>query len=1203
MRTDHQNALHRRLAGARRLLAVAAAAIALAASPAPAVADDAATIQMLADHIVEFPSTPYASLAGSGIRSATIPELRSAGAGVSTLADEVLPAQFDLRDYNGMSYVTAVRNQNNYGNCWAFADTGALESNLALRNAAAPSHLSVNFLSYFAATAYPESTAALLGAAGQGGEGIVVDDGVSPYDLGGGPLVSATVAMNSLGIPSDESVPLRDAETVGTDYATVEEADRTDLSNRAVSVDAAYLLPSTNIIGYNSATDKIEHRGEDLGAIDTIKRALMDTGAISVSFCANEDPAAYNRETFAFYNSEYQALNHGVLLVGWDDTYSADNFATKPPADGAWLCRNSWGSTSVPEVDPDYYDWGIDGGSGYFWISYYDQSITDPEVFEAGEPFDADTDVVMQYDLLGDTGALVGTGYFDTPVSAANVFTASDDMTITEVTALTKGAASATVDIYLLEDGATDPTDGAHVLSQQEELPGYGLYTIDLNEPVAVQQGQRFAVVEQIYLGQFDLGAGPQELWYLPLETGVCQEMSVEWKTDYHASAVINEGETYVCLPDDATGAAVWADAQVVSDNADLTKGQAVFGNACIKVFGEKADRADGGTIDIVHVNDTHGRHLVEWEDEAGNECTVNAYSALKQVAEQTDAALVLDAGDTFHGDAFATVSEGASIAQLMDAAGVDATTPGNHDCSYGADRLAELDGESGFSVLAANVVDAATGEPYFGTPYILREAELKDDTGAGTGTTVTVGVFGVTDEDFYISTPAANVEGLAFTDPVEAAAQTAAELRAAGADVVICLTHMADPVAFAGKLSGVDAVIAGHDHLEISQTVTAADGRAVAVAECASSPSADYFGQVGVLTLELEASTARDAGAWQVTGGRSETVPVADEAFIQTDPAVAELTATLEAEALALLDQVVGLSSKDYPYPASSTTAPGGWELTRTEDTPIGHVVTGSYLAQTGADLAFENAGGIRGGIAAGDVTAGDLVSILPYGNTIATYRLAGAQIRDTLERSLALQADCREVLSKQLDAVAAGEDPMQYSWPSGNGSVIVFGGATVQIDWARPDGERIVSIEVAGAPLDDARTYTVAMNSYLPGVTDLYPAFAEMELVQEWGTCEEALRDLVADRDWEARVAELTGTVTYVEHAQGGGTSTGEPPTKQPAADTDGALAATGDTAFGLATGTAAAGAACLILGVAHRRRRDLGGQGACHEHRDAA
>lgn len=177
-----------------------------------------------------------------------------------------------------------------------------------------------------------------------------------------------------------------------------------------------------------------------------------------------------------------------------------------------------------------------------------------------------------------------------------------------------------------------------------------------------------------------------------------------------------------------------------------------------------------------------------------------------------------------------------------------------------------------------------------------------------------------------------------------------------------------------------------------------------------------------------------------------------------------------------------------------------------------------------------------------------------------------------------------------------------MQYSWPSGNGSVIVFGGATVQIDWARPDGERIVSIEVAGAPLDDARTYTVAMNSYLPGVTDLYPTFAEMELVEEWGTCEEALRDLVAGRDWETRVVELTGTVTYVDHTQGGGTSTGEPPAQQPAANTDGALAATGDTALVLVAGTAAAGSACLVLGTACRCR-DLRGQGACRDRRDAA
>ena len=141
-------------------------------------------------------------------------------------------------------------------------------------------------------------------------------------------------------------------------------------------------------------------------------------------------------------------------------------------------------------------------------------------------------------------------------------------------------------------------------------------------------------------------------------------------------------------------------------------------------------------------------------------------------------------------------------------------------------------------------------------------------------------------------------------------------------------------------------------------------------------------------------------------------------------DASVNSEIAALERQNETILGEVVGTSENDYPYAASSTQAPGGWELVRTEDTPIGHVVTASYLARTGADLAFKNAGGIRGGIYAGEVTADDLLSISPYGNTIATYTLTGQEVKDTLEHSLEIMAQYRAGLAKQMGAIENGED-----------------------------------------------------------------------------------------------------------------------------------------------------------------------------------
>lgn len=528
----------------------------------------------------------------------------------------------------------------------------------------------------------------------------------------------------------------------------------------------------------------------------------------------------------------------------------------------------------------------------------------------------------------------------------------------------------------------------------------------------------------------------------------------------------------------------------------------------------------EAGTVSIVHTNDSHGGYGTT--DASGS--PVGYYAAVAGLAESLDADLALDAGDTFHGDSFATIVDGESVAELMAAAGYDAMTPGNHDWSYGAARLRELSGQ--VTVLAANVT-SADGSPYFQTPYLIRDVELES------GEVIQVGVLGVIDEEFYTSTPSYNVEGLSFADCVSTASAVAAELRAQGCEIVVALTHNKDPRDFAARVTGVDAVVAGHERILIDTVVTSADGRSVPVVEAGS-----HVGYVGELELTIDRA---DDGTYSVSAHEETAHETASLASL-ADPEVLELTLQLVEKNEGVLGEAVGESSQAYPYPDADydLPAPGGWEMVRTEDTAIGHVVTASYLAATGADLAFENAGGIRGGVPAGTVTVGDLVSISPYGNTLSTYEMTGEQVMGLLERSLEISSQCRAVLSRQLEALRAGEDPMQYSWPDNSGSVLVCGGATMEIDWSRPEGERIRSITVGGRELDPARTYTVAMNSYLPGCDD-YPLLATLTAVQDFGTCEEALRALVGEDGWEARVYELSGTVSYVD-GEGSGAS-GEP------------------------------------------------------------
>lgn len=805
---------------------------------------------------------------------------------------------------------------------------------------------------------------------------------------------------------------------------------------------------------------------------------------------------------------------------------------------------------------------------------------------------------------------------FDTETSYANVYTATSDMELSQVGTFVAADTTVTTQVYLLPDTAAEPDDGVLVAEQTHSKQKEGYQALQLDEPVAVQEGQRFSIVQTQVKHGADSGSNEAgDRWLVPLEGDATQPEAPEGSVDADDAAKaedtasdgakvaaevdasssdgVAEAEDQTEAPAKAENAGLvgvdgaWKDADELESTdgdsaADGTNDAApAQADVALDALGTVASLPSEGSIDILHTNDTHGFYQV-YDGDGKN--IVNPYTAMNALAQDAD--LVLDAGDTFHGDNFATVSKGSNIAELMAAVGYDATTPGNHDWSYGAEHLAELAEEGDLAMLAANVLDKKTGEPYFGTPYITRDVALSDDYGNSVGKTVRVGVLGVTDESFYTSTPAYNVEGLEFTDPVAKANEVAAELREErGVDIVIVIAHHTDPTGLASQLSGVDAVVAGHEHISIAETVKGADGRDVAVVEVPSNPAAGgYFRMIGMLTLDVSA----DDGT--ITDREEQQMWTFDHT--REDAEIDALTKRLEEESAALLNEVVGTSSRDYAY--ATEGLPGGWELVRTEDTAIGHLVTGSYLAKTGADLAFENAGGIRAGITAGDVTAGDLIEISPYGNTLATYSLTGAQVLTAIEHSLDIMAECRDVLAKQVAAIEAGEDPWQYEWPGNSGSVLAVGGATIEVDWSRPSGERVRSITVGGKALDADKTYTVAMNSYLATSTDEYPTLADQELVAEWGTCEEALRALVSTTGWEQKLDEISGSMTFVDGSDDG------PGDEDPTPGTDptdpgntgkkptGGLPQTGDDSLMAIVAVGGIGAVVVIAGVAVALRR---------------
>lgn len=271
------------------------------------------------------------------------------GSSEELLAAASLPAKYDARTDH---IITEVKNQGQYGTCWAFATVNSLEAS-ALKKGLLDSDdadLSELHLVYY--TTFPVIDA--LG--GTRGDQTVFAPGDDSYlMLGGNTDKSYHTLANWQGAVSESAVPYdRAGDTLPN---TVESA----YGQNIVHLKNAYI--------YN------------LADAASVKQAIMDHGAAGIAY--NSDAEYYNPSTAAQYCDSEVGTNHAVAVIGWDDGYRKENFKTMPSMDGAWLVKNSWGTR-----------WG---DQGYFWLSYEDKSIYDNAyVLEAGPADDYDHN--YQYD-------------------------------------------------------------------------------------------------------------------------------------------------------------------------------------------------------------------------------------------------------------------------------------------------------------------------------------------------------------------------------------------------------------------------------------------------------------------------------------------------------------------------------------------------------------------------------------------------------------------------------------------------------------------------------------------------------------------------------------------------------------------------------------------------------------------------------------
>lgn len=309
----------------------------------------------------------------------------------------------------------------------------------------------------------------------------------------------------------------------------------------------------------------------------------------------------------------------------------------------------------------------------------------------------------------------------------------------------------------------------------------------------------------------------------------------------------------------------------------------------------------------------------------------------------------------------------------MVKAVGYDLLTPGNHDWNYGKDRLKELGEMSGLEILAGNITQDGTA--FFGNEKTDNGTYVTEVTDPD-GDSVKVGVLGVFDQDIVKDTAPSNVEGLNFANDAEMATALAKQLREQGCDIVIAVSHQRDCQSFLAQTEGIDVLIAGHEHEKMNDVYKAKSGNEVTVVETGA-----YFENVGNLTLTYDVNNNT------ITGINETLVSAADAAEIESDSEVEAILDGIRADQEDQLAKVIGSTGRDLD---------GCWEELRIEQTGMGRLVTAAYLAETGADVAFENAGEIRISriLEAGEITWRDVIDTAPYGNYIVTKEISGLRL-----------------------------------------------------------------------------------------------------------------------------------------------------------------------------------------------------------------
>ena len=479
-------------------------------------------------------------------------------------------------------------------------------------------------------------------------------------------------------------------------------------------------------------------------------------------------------------------------------------------------------------------------------------------------------------------------------------------------------------------------------------------------------------------------------------------------------------------------------------------------------------------TLHILHINDLHSRiepingfdSTCSAEDDAAGEC-FGGVARLKTHLDglraelEGENVLVLDAGDQFQGSLMYTTYKGDVEAEMMNAIGFDAMAVGNHEFDDGPEQLAEFAGEVDVPLVSGNL-DLSQSN-------VLGADEVADHLILEVGGERIGIVSALATDTVETSSPG---DAVIFQDEVDALQADVDALRGEGVNKIIALTHVGLPRdrEIAEAVDGLDAIVGGHSHTLLSNTEEGAEPYPTEVNGVPIVQAGAYGKYVGHLTLAFDA----DGAVVEATG---DTALI--DASVEPDPEIAAAVAERAGPIEALKAQVIG---------EASDAIEGDREVCRAQECAMGNLVADAMLdrvADQGAVLAIQNGGGLRASIDAGEITMGEVLTVLPFQNTLATFEATGQDILDALE-----------------NGVSEVEE--------GGGRFPQVAGMTYRADLTAEPGSRIVEATVGGEPIDPEATYLAATNNYVRNGGDGYSMFSDAENAYDFGP---GLEQVVAD------------------------------------------------------------------------------------------